>query len=125
MVATRTAIDWPWSSVAAHVEGRHDALLTREPLVQRVGPAMRAFFDIDVGEEAQRKLRLASSTGRPLGAAAWVKALETTTGRSLAARPVGRLAAHLVLARSSRMETLDPNPLVPAWRRTGDTGPIA
>lgn len=65
MVATRTAIDWPWSSVAAHVEGRHDALLTREPLVQRVGPAMRTFFDIDVGEEAQRKLRLASSTGRP------------------------------------------------------------
>lgn len=60
------------------------------PLTQRLGPRLAAFFDLDVDEEAMRALRKASGTGRPLGAAAWVKALERSTGRQLAARPVGR-----------------------------------
>ena len=37
---------------------------------------MAGFLDQDVEEEARRKLRRASSSGRPLGAAQWVKALE-------------------------------------------------
>lgn len=84
------AIDWPWSSVRAHLESRPDPLLTPAPLADRLGPAMGAFFDLDVEAEARRKLERASSTGRPLGAAAWVKALEATTGRTLVAAPVGR-----------------------------------
>jgi putative transposase len=84
------AIDWPWSNVRAHLEGRDDALLTPGPLAERLGPDIDRFFDIDVAEEARRRLRLASSTGRPLGAAAWVKALERSTGRRLAPMPVGR-----------------------------------
>lgn len=32
---TARAIDWPWSSVAAHVAGRPDALLTPDPLSSR------------------------------------------------------------------------------------------
>jgi putative transposase len=87
---TQRAIDWPWSSVRAHVEGRPDLLLTRAPLAERLGPEMDAFFEIDVAQEARKALRLASSTGRPLGAEAWIKALERSTGRRLAARPVGR-----------------------------------
>ena len=51
---------------------------------------MATFFDLDVAEEAARALRRATSTGRPLGAAAWVKALEASAGRSLSARPPGR-----------------------------------
>lgn len=43
-----------------------------------------------VEEEARRKLRRASSTGRPLGASDWIKALEASTGRALAAPVMGR-----------------------------------
>ena len=87
---TPQAIDWPWSSVRAHVEGRDDPLLTSAPLAQRLGDRMAGFFDVDLEEEGWRKLRRASSTGRPLGAAAWIKALEAATGRALAAPPMGR-----------------------------------
>ena len=51
---------------------------------------MARFFDLDVEAEAQRKLRRASVTGRPLGAADWVKALEGATGRRLSDPPRGR-----------------------------------
>jgi putative transposase len=84
------AIDWPWSSVRAHVEGRSDPLLTLRPLAERLGPALPRFFDVDVEEEAARVLRRATSTGCPLGAGAWVKALEAATGQSLIDRPPGR-----------------------------------
>ena len=48
------------------------------------------FFDPAVEEEARRKLRRASSSGRPLGAADWVNALEAATGRALAEPPIDR-----------------------------------
>ena len=65
-------------------------LLTPGPLVERLGQDMEGFFELDVADEAARTLRRAASTGRPLGAAAWVKALEASTGRGLPARPSGR-----------------------------------
>jgi putative transposase len=86
------AVDWPWSSVRAHLEGRPDPLLTPQPLGARLGTTLAGFFDLDVEDEARRALRRASTTGRPLGAAAWVKALETTTGRTLSAPAMGRPA---------------------------------
>ena len=89
---TARAIDWPWSSVRAHVEGRADPLLTPGPLAERLGAAMAGFFDVDIHEEGLRRLRRASSTGRPLGAADWVKALEAATGRRLAQPAMGRPA---------------------------------
>jgi putative transposase len=84
------AADWPWSSVRAHLTGRRDPLLTPAPLAERLGEDMAAFFDVDVAQDARRALRRASMTGRPLGGAAWVKALEAATGRDLAAPPIGR-----------------------------------
>jgi hypothetical protein len=51
---------------------------------------MDSFFDIDVDEEARDALRAATGTGRPLGASAWIKSLEASTGRSMTAAPVGR-----------------------------------
>jgi len=84
------AIDWAWSSVRAHVEERTDPLLTSEPLRSRLGAGLDRFFDVDVQEEGRRALRRESSTGRPLGAAAWVKALEAATGRRLAPPTRGR-----------------------------------
>jgi putative transposase len=87
---TDKARDWPWSSVRAHLEGRADPLLTPEPLRSRLGAGLEHFFDVDVQEEGRRALRRASSTGRPLGAATWIKALEATTGRRLAPPSIGR-----------------------------------
>jgi putative transposase len=84
------AVDWPWSSVRAHVDGRQDALLTPGPLAERLGADLRGFFELDVEAEARRVLRRASSTGRPLGTAAWIKALEAATGRALASGAPGR-----------------------------------
>jgi putative transposase len=66
--------DWPWSSVRAHLSGRDDALVRTHPLRNCFG--MQGFFDADVSEEARRKLQRAASTGRPLGAAEWVKQVE-------------------------------------------------
>jgi len=100
---TARAIDWPWSSVRAHLEGRDDPLLTPAPLAERLGERMANFFDVDLEEEGRRKLRRASSTGRPLGAAAWVKALEASTGRALMAPPMGRPAV-------ARSEPVDAAP---------------
>jgi putative transposase len=85
------AVDWRWSSVRAHIGGeRPDPLLTLAPLQARLAEPMDQFFDIDVEEEALRKLRRASSSGCPLGAAAWIRSLEAATGRALVERPVGR-----------------------------------
>ncbi len=87
---TPRARDWPWSSVRAHVEGRADRLLTREPVQARLGLDMAGFFDSDVPDEDLRALRRAATTGRPLGANAWVKSLENSTGRMLSDPPRGR-----------------------------------
>jgi len=84
------ALDWPWSSVRAHVEGGADPLLTAAPIAERLGPDLPRYFEADVAEESRRALRRASGTGRPLGAADWVKALERSMGRAFVGRPVGR-----------------------------------
>jgi putative transposase len=88
----RRAVDWPWSSVRAHLDGRIDPLLTPGPLADRLGPDLATFFEVDVADETRRELRGASTTGRPLGAVDWIKALERSTGRRLEAAPVGRPA---------------------------------
>ncbi|HWA23045.1 MAG TPA: hypothetical protein VG735_11670, partial [Caulobacterales bacterium] len=90
---TAHARDWPWSSVNAHLRGADDALVRVTPLLERVGRA-DTFFDLGLAEEGRRKLRSASATGRPLGAAAWVKALENQLGRALAPGKPGRPAAN-------------------------------
>lgn len=84
------AMDWPWSSVRAHVEGLADPLLTPGPVAGRLGSDPHRFFEVDLEEEGRRRLRDASRCGRPLGTAAWVKALEAATGRALAEPRRGR-----------------------------------
>lgn len=83
------AQDWAWSSVNAHRRGADDAVVKTAPLLARVTDVER-FFAADVPAEARRKLRMASVTGRPLGASQWVKALEAQTGRTLAPGRPGR-----------------------------------
>ncbi len=87
---TARAQDWPWSSVRAHLAGHDDALVRIAPLSLHLREHMARFFDTDVSEEAQRKLRRAAATGRPLGGAEWLKALEKSTGRALGEPRRGR-----------------------------------
>lgn len=87
---TVRASDWPWSSVAAHLDGKPDPLLTPGPLGERLGAEMASFFELDVAADTRERLRRASMTGRPLGAADWVTTLEGVTGRSLAVPAMGR-----------------------------------
>jgi putative transposase len=84
------ALDWRWSSVRSHLTGRSDPLLTSDAVEGLVADEMPTFFDTDVEETALRELRRSNSTGRPLGAEPWVKALEAASGRTLAHPPMGR-----------------------------------
>jgi putative transposase len=72
---TRHAIDWPWSSVRAHVAGKPDVLLSPTPLTDRLGVDLAGFFDLDVGQDGRRLMQGATRSGRPLGSATWIKTL--------------------------------------------------
>jgi putative transposase len=80
---TRRARDWPWSSATVHLAGTDDAVVTVAPLLARI----EDFAGLLAGAEddaAIRALLSSRTTGRPVGAADWIKALETRTQRSLA-----------------------------------------
>ena len=84
------ARDWPWSSARAHLHGAKDPLITPAPVWERFGPDLAAMFETPLDDETCEALRAAARTGRPLGARQWLAQLENTTGRKLAARPIGR-----------------------------------
>jgi putative transposase len=86
------AEDWPWSSARAHLAGRDDELVEVAPLLERVGD-FAAFLGTDEDQQATRALRMAETTGRPLGSTTWITALEERTGRALAAQKRGRKRA--------------------------------
>src|SRR5687768_80900 len=83
------AEDWRWSSVAAHLAGKDDKLVRVAPVLERYGD-FRAFLAQPADDEAAwRKLRMAETSGRPLGSEAWLTAIETRTGRTLRAQKRG------------------------------------
>jgi len=82
------AEDWPWSSARAHLAGQDDGLAIVRPLLDRLGD-FAAFLGGDEDQQASRALRIAETTGRPVGSAAWVEQLERATGRALAPRKRG------------------------------------
>jgi putative transposase len=86
---TQRAEEWPWSSTRAHLRAADDGVVTVAPLLRRVRD-VAVFFQTDVAAEGRKALRAASMTGRPLGAAEWIKALEKAEGRALRARGPGR-----------------------------------
>jgi putative transposase len=76
--------DWPWSSVRAHLAGVDDSVVSVAPVLSRVGDFaayLRQPFD---ETRAFRALRMAETTGRPLGDRSWVAGLEARSGRRLA-----------------------------------------
>ncbi len=89
----KSAQDWAWSSVRAHLAGKDDGVVAVAPVLERVGD-LGAFLADAVDEAALfAPLRLSETTGRPLGGAEWIKGLETASGRTLAPRKRGRKAA--------------------------------
>jgi putative transposase len=76
------AEDWPWSSARAHLAGRDDALVHTAPLLRHFPHGLGNFFETDVAQEALKKLRRASMTGRPLGGAEWLKAFDAAAAHA-------------------------------------------
>ena len=83
------AEDWPWSSTRAHLAGENDNLVQVAPLLERLGD-FAAFLGTDEDQQASRALRMAETTGRPLGSSEWIANLEDQTGRTLAPQRRGR-----------------------------------
>jgi putative transposase len=83
------ARDWPHSSVAAHLAGRDDGLVTVRPILDRVAN----FADLlatAADDPAFAPLRRAELIGRPLGSPDFVAAVEARLGRRLAPGKRGR-----------------------------------
>ena len=83
------ARDWPWSSVAAHLAGRDDTLVTVAPVLERYGAFADFLGDPADDEAAWKALRMSETSGRPLGSDTWLEALEARTGRTLKPRKRG------------------------------------
>ncbi|WP_198351198.1 hypothetical protein [Flavisphingomonas formosensis] len=77
------AQDWRWSSVAAHLAGKDDALVRVEPALERYGDFADFLGSRGDHAEAWRALPRSETSGRPLGAVEWITVLEAKTGRIL------------------------------------------
>lgn len=82
------ADEWQWSSARAHSAGRDDPLVTVAPLLERIGD-FTAFLGAEEDQQATRALRMAETTGRPVGDHRWIEEIERLSGRSLARRKPG------------------------------------
>jgi len=80
------AADWPWSSARAHLAGRDDEVVTTAPLLARIPDFAAMLAAAQEDEAAVRAIRRSRTTGRPVGAAEWIAALEAATARALAKR---------------------------------------
>ena len=80
------AVGWPWSSAAAHCgTGDPDACLDMERWGRQWSAAnWRKFLEAGETESELDSLRQCTHTGRPLGSAAFIDALEQGTQRRLA-----------------------------------------
>jgi putative transposase len=86
------AVDWPWSSVHAHLDpARGDGLTATGAVLGRYDD-FAAMIAAGEDEDASMRLRRAETIGRPLGAADFIARLERDSGRALAAGRRGRKA---------------------------------
>ncbi|MFC2251318.1 transposase [Labrys portucalensis] len=83
------ARDWPWSSARVHLDGRDDGLTDLGPVRERF-PDIAGLLQAGEDERAANALRLAETSGRPLGGGAWIEQLEAVTGRVLRPQKRGR-----------------------------------
>lgn len=79
----RRARDWPWSSTGAHLTATDDGVVVTAPLLARA-PDFAALLAGEADDAATRTLLASRTTGRPVGAPDWIRALEDKTDRRLA-----------------------------------------
>ena len=82
------ASDWRWSSVAAHLAGVDDEVVTVGPVLERLGD-FAAFLGDEEDAAAYAALRQSETTGRPLGNVRWIETIEQRSGRALAPKKRG------------------------------------
>jgi putative transposase len=75
------AEDWRWSSVAAHLARRDDALVSVAPLLDRCGGRFADLLETEPSAEALSALRAAETIGRPLGSEGFLDRLSALAGR--------------------------------------------
>jgi len=86
----KRAEDYNWSSAAGHTGRRVDPLLSdRHGMLSGIED-WSAWLEGREPEEAIEQLRLRTRTGRPLGDAGFLEALESRLGRQLKPKPRGR-----------------------------------
>ncbi len=76
------AWDYPWSSAAAHIQGKDDRLVKVKPMLERVAD-WREYLGQEMDPAELKALRRYNRTGRPLGDEQFVVRLERATGREL------------------------------------------
>ena len=88
----RKAWRWPWSSAAAHCEGKDPTGLFDLTEWSKQMDAQRWRHVLTRADDEQQlaRLRLCTSRGRPLGSDTFVAKLETLLGRRLRPLPSGR-----------------------------------
>jgi len=84
--------DWKWSSARAHLAGSDNGLLDLVRWRKRFTPEeWKCVLDKGLANAALlERIRSATTTGRPLGDEAFIKALEIRLGRRIIPAPVGR-----------------------------------
>jgi putative transposase len=75
------AEDRRWSSVRAHLAGRHDGLVSAAPLFERCGGRFADLIGTPALPEIASALRSAETIGRPLGSPAFLDRIRAATGR--------------------------------------------
>lgn len=86
----KKAEDYPWSSARAHVLGIKDNVLSGESwLDEREIKSYREFLRQE-DAEMNASIRLATSTGRPLGNDMFIKKLQKILGRDIFPKKAGR-----------------------------------
>ena len=80
--------EWPWSSARAHLEDIDDGLVTVKPMLDRV-PDWSAYLSSTCQNDRIESIRRHNRTGRPLGNAEFIQALEQQTGKTLAPKRPG------------------------------------
>jgi putative transposase len=80
---------WPWSSAAAHIAGKDDALVRVRPLLERTGD-WREFLSEGLEVNDAELFRRHERTGRPLGEASFLERIENVLGRIVRPNKAGR-----------------------------------
>ena len=74
--------DWAWSSAQAHLRGEDDALVSVNPMLNRVCD-WREYLDVNESIDMQKSIREYTRTGRPGGTDDFVSKLEGQIKRTL------------------------------------------